>query len=508
MRRIARARGRRRTRPGDAAVGPSERLTFNFGGGSVPSRGLVEAALAADAEKTFATAAIAEPRDWGYFGLLAFTTVLLLRPQDTIPALTPLHLAEVCALVGLAPMMLHRFARRLPVFRVTPETTGLVVLGIAIVGTIPFSVWPGGAWEVFSDSYLKVILVFVLMMNTLTSPERIERLTWLIVACIGLIGARGVVDYARGVNVIEGGRLAGPVAGIFGNPNDLALNMVTFLPVAIVMAMSRRYPLVQRAAAAVMGALMLATIVFTKSRGGVVGLLAMLAAFVLLARKIRPGFAVALVAVVLAAVPFMPASFWERMTSIFDEEIDRTEFTGSREARRIVMEEGIKTFLAYPLTGVGAGQFKNYNPPGRQQRWNETHNALIQVAAETGIVGLLAFAFLIVRAAMATVVARRMLRPVRDGPDPVSAALPEDDRQALFALAIALTAGLVGWFVCAMFASVAYSWTFYYLLALIVATRELLLVRLAAALSQNRTAVNQRVQRRTNVVRARAPRLA
>ena len=44
-----------------------------------------------------------------------------------------------------------------------------------------------------------------------------------------------------------------------------------------------------------------------------------------------------------------------------------------------------------------------------------------------------------------------------------------------------MTAGLVGWFVCAMFASVAYNWTFYYLLALIVAARELALDRLVAA---------------------------
>jgi hypothetical protein len=43
-----------------------------------------------------------------------------------------------------------------------------------------------------------------------------------------------------------------------------------------------------------------------------------------------------------------------------------------------------------------------------------------------------------------------------------------------------MTAGLVGWFVCSMFASVAYNWTFYYLLALIVAARELTRDRIAA----------------------------
>ena len=35
-----------------------------------------------------------------------------------------------------------------------------------------------------------------------------------------------------------------------------------------------------------------------------------------------------------------------------------------------------------------------------------------------------------------------------------------------------MTAALAGWFVCALFASVAYNWTFYYLLALAVAPRD------------------------------------
>ena len=89
------------------------------------------------------------------------------------------------------------------------------------------------------------------------------------------------------------------------------------------------------------------------------------------------------------------------MTTIVDEQQDKQEFTGSREARRLVMGDGIDAFLEFPITGVGAGQFKNYNPPERQAKFLETHNVLIQVAAETGILGLLAFVFLIWRAVKA-----------------------------------------------------------------------------------------------------------
>ena len=228
---------------------------------------------------------------------------------------------------------------------------------------------------------------------------------------------------------------------------------------------------------------MLATIVFTKSRGGAIGLGAMLVAMIFLGQRIRKGFAITAIGAVMLATPFLPGAFWDRMSTIFDEQRDAYHYTGSYGARRVLLEQGIDTFTAFPITGVGAGQFKNYNPPERKERWNETHNALVQVAAETGLFGLVVFAFLIVRGATAAATTRRLLaRPRRKGVrDPLRLVMTPSDRRTLFAYTAAMTAGLVGWFTCSLFASVAFSWTFYYLLALIVAAREVARTRLAAA---------------------------
>ena len=472
-----------------------ERLAFGLGPVTVPGRGLVEAALAREEQPTFATAVFAEPRDWGYVGLMAFTAVLLLRPQDQLPMLEPLHLAELFAIAGIAPMVLHRFARRLAVFRMTPETIGLMVLAGVMIATVPFSVWPSGALDVTINSYLKIVLVFILMVNTLTTPKRIDRLVWLIVVCCGYIAGRAVFDYARGVNLIENDRLAGPVGGIFGNPNDLALNMVTFMPAAALFALSPRCSRGRRLVAAAAAALMLAVVILTKSRGGLIGLLAMVIALVILGRKIRRGFVAIAVVSVLLALPFVPSSFWTRMSSIVDEQEDRQHYTGSREARRIVMQEGIDAFIAFPFTGVGAGQFKTYNPPGRKEKWREAHNVLIQVAADLGIFGLLAFAFLIVRGLFVALRTRRMLTATRGraGPEPLDAAITGDERRVLYHQTVAMTAGLIGWFACAMFASVAYSWTVYYPLAILAATYELTRHRL----TRSQTAIPQDVAVRT-----------
>ena len=67
------------------------------------------------------------------------------------------------------------------------------------------------------------------------------------------------------------------------------------------------------------------------------------------------------------------------------------------------------------------------------------------------------------------------------GTIPVTEAFRPDERDWMRMHAVAMSASLVGWLVCAQFASVGYYWTFYYLFALIVAGRELTTDRIVAA---------------------------
>jgi O-antigen ligase len=151
-----------------------------------------------------------------------------------------------------------------------------------------------------------------------------------------------------------------------------------------------------------------------------------------------------------------------------------------------LLRESWEAFLDDPLTGVGAGQFVNYNPEERIEAWRETHNVILQVAAELGIFGLAAFSYLLVCGARAPARMRRLLRV---------AARPHDGRGPLITAAertwfethsMTMLASLAGWFVCALFASVAYHWTLYYLLGLAVAPREVLADRIDDAQPRRR----------------------
>jgi O-antigen ligase len=167
----------------------------------------------------------------------------------------------------------------------------------------------------------------------------------------------------------------------------------------------------------------------------------------------RPALVLAGVIAVMCALPILPDGYWRRIASITDRSKD--DF-GSADARETLMHESLQAYVQNPFVGVGAGEFKDWNPEKREQAWHESHNVWLQVAAELGTVGLAVFFFL------GRTRRRHRSAPVADGV------------AWLDAHSTAMAASLAGWVVCAFFASVAYNWTFYFLLALAATPRDML----------------------------------
>jgi putative inorganic carbon (HCO3(-)) transporter len=469
-----------------------ERLTFGHGMHLPVPRPTAAAAATLAHEATPVKLSRVETWDWAWGGLLLFTILLFFRPQDQIQLLAQAHLNNVAALIGLTAMIGMKLSRGQPLTRLTPELIGVTALAFVAAITIPLSFWPGGAFNYFETYILPVVLIFALAINTVTSPRRVERITWVIVLAFGYMSARVCFDYMRGVNLLEGGRATGPVGGFFQNPNDLALNLASFVPFAF-MYVKRPGPPLKRLVCLGISVVMLAAIIFTKSRGGTLGTLAMLITFLLIARVLSP---IALIGLILAGMlilPAMPDNFWSRMASITDAKKDDT---GSREERRILLQQGWTVFLESPLTGVGAGQFRNYWHRGLPKKWHEVHNVWLQLAAEIGIFGVIAFAFLVIRGFSAAwwtrkrLLFRRRGRGRRAERSDDEDGLTEDERSFLESHATAAVAAMVGWSVCALFASVAFNWTFYYVLLLCVTGRDV--VRLRAAAYRKAKAAAQR----------------
>src|SRR5262245_53686489 len=61
--------------------------------------------------------------------LLAFTVVLFFRPQDSLPFLEPLHLANLTGTFAILALIGGRLARGASLTRVTPELVLVLALG-------------------------------------------------------------------------------------------------------------------------------------------------------------------------------------------------------------------------------------------------------------------------------------------------------------------------------------------------------------------------------------------
>jgi putative inorganic carbon (hco3(-)) transporter len=449
-----------------------ERLAF--GGGFQLVEPATRAAVSrSTAEPPPVDDAAAERRDLvAYRALLAFTLVLFTRPQDSLRFLEPLHLAEVLGTFGIVTLIAGRLSRGAPVVKLTLEFGSVVALAGIMLATAPFSIWPGGAVSVVTDLFSKVVVVFALILNTLTTRRRFEQFVNVVAVSCSYVAVRAVLDYAMGINLVEDGRAQG-AGGLFGNPNDMALNMVAFLPLAMILALGKGRPLL-RAVLAIGVPALIAAIIFSKSRGGTLGLVAMVAVLLYQIRRVKPSIAVAVVAVTLVTIPLLPESFTHRMSSIFNPEEDPT---GSREARKRLLREAYHAYLEHPVLGLGAGQFHNYNPTNRQETWREAHNAWLQVASELGTGGLIVFAIIVGSGFAAGLQAVKALRRAgaryrrksREG------AAFASRREPLQMYAAAVLASLTGWVVAAMFASVAYYWTLYLVLGLAITLRDITL---------------------------------
>src|SRR3989454_10147831 len=111
-----------------------------------------------------------------FWGLVFFTFIVFVAPQNIYATLQPLHLAKASAILALAAYAGRRLSRGEPILPVGPEFGLLTALTVLAVLSIPFSLWPGGSFGVLTDLYLKSVLVFILTAQVITSVLRLRQM--------------------------------------------------------------------------------------------------------------------------------------------------------------------------------------------------------------------------------------------------------------------------------------------------------------------------------------------
>lgn len=387
----------------------------------------------------------------GFTLLCGFVAVLFLRPAEIVPALAAARPAMVLASMSVVMLVGLRLVSRDGRWPRSPHTPLMAALTLAVLASSVFGTTPAQSMATFQEVFVKIVLLYVLILALVDSPDRAAAMQVVIASSCTVLGVYALYLKESGGAMVEGSR-AGFV-GLLGDPNDLALSLLMAFPFLVEATRVTRGG--KRAFFLLALVAVLAGILSTQSRGGLLGVGG---AFWLLARHWIPSVPRRLVILgLVGALAFTVAGVSKRQSGgAGTEGIDE-----SAQGRLDAWKAGGRMLMRRPVLGVGFSAFQdNYaSYASGAVIWgkHEAHNSFVKAAAETGFAGLVPFVLLAGRSLL--VGARLMSRPRR----------ADRDEGLSGAAADALLPTLVAFFVSAFFLSQCWNWFTYILIALAAA---------------------------------------
>jgi putative inorganic carbon (hco3(-)) transporter len=394
-----------------------------------------------------------------FAAFLVFTCALLLAPQAALPGVGRVRIALLIGAFAIVAHAWTRFAAGRPLMQYTQETWLVgALLGWALF-MFPLSLSPSASARMLLDEYLKAVGVFWLITNTVNTLGRLRAVAWTLSLATVPLAATGVWHFLSHREFVPG-RIVGYDSPLTVNPNDLALMLDLILPLTVALFIVSRRPGVRTFLA---GLIVLDTcaIVVTFSRGGFLALAAILILYLRTLHEWRQRrWAVAALVLAVAAVPFLPSGYLDRLGTITNIQSDKTYSAQLRWA-----DTRIALALTWDHALVGAGIQGNvlalnefYASRFQRVRNMIVHNVYLVYAMDLGWPGLGLFLLLLVSCI-------RNAARIRER----CIALPA--LQELSALAEGIRLTLVAFAVAGLFYPDAYNVYPYYFTGLAVALR-------------------------------------
>lgn len=251
------------------------------------------------------------------------------------------------------------------------------------------------AWG-FVENTGKVLLPFLVGITTIKSVRELKQLAWVIVLAHGFLAYEFNLSYSEGWNrVVEIGH-----GGM--DSNCVSVAMVSASGLALFLGLSAQRWWTKMVALGSM-LLMVHVVLFSFSRGGMLGLVAtVLVGFCLIPKK--PIHYLVFVLCVALGLGLAGTEVREEFVSTFAGEEARDS---SAQSRLVLWTNAADAMVRNPILGLGPDHFplvaKDYGwPTGK-----EAHNTWVQIGAELGFPGLL---FLVTFYSVCVVRLRSLLR--------------------------------------------------------------------------------------------------
>lgn len=380
-------------------------------------------------------------------GLLVVVTVG--RLPEVVPVLSVLPLGKIAVLFTVLTFLMAKDQPTNGLFQLPGTKSFAIIVILAFVG-ISFSIWKSWSLEQFFGRFLSLAILYYSVVALGNSRRNCEFIMFSLVLSALIVAAAIVSSSAVGR-----ARL-----GSTYDPNDIAFVLVLCLPYVIYFAV--RTHGYKRVLYFLCAAVFAVLTMRTQSRGGFLGLAAVAGYMVFF----RPGssrskfsklVAGTLVLLVAFAVLWQlaPQEARDRIQTLTNLESDYN--IDDEEGRLVVWRHAGKNVLAKPWGhGLGTSSAAYLASGGR---WLTTHNSLLQIGVELGVLGMLLWLLMIFKAF-------RSLADMRD-----LSAHAASEEQSLTAsdpafVAYVLKASLIGYIVCGFFLSQAYASLFFVTAAL------------------------------------------
>lgn len=353
----------------------------------------------------------------------------LARIHEILPGLQPLRPALSSLLLAIGLCVLSGRCGDRAALR-SRETRYAVLFWLLATLCIPFSVWKGGAFEVWRHTITSnTLFFFCILLGSRT--QRDLRTLWSATIMSAAILAAGAL-FVPG----DSHRMTATAAY---DPNDFAFVLVCLLPLVVC-----RHAMVhgiRRLLLLALAALLLILVLRTESRGGFIGLVLLGLFFLFSPASGIPGYKRFVLCALGALLVFLlsPDALWQRLSDLLSGQ-DYNLQTDLSTGRLAIWKRGIAELVEHPLLGVGTGQYATVM--GQQygsRAWLVAHNSFLQVGVEMGIPALLLFCIILLRI-------RRNSRPATRSPHVETRALAFGVHQSLIIYAT-----------CGLFLSQAYS---------------------------------------------------
>lgn len=242
--------------------------------------------------------------------------------------------------------------------------------------------------------HISAALCVLVTVSAVRSEDDLKRLAAGGAVCVAVSGAYGVVQRIQGVEVnasyvdleLNAG-MPGRVYSFFDNPNTFAQVLILLLPLVLALVLSSKRWISKLAAAGIL-AVGVAALGMTYSRASWVGIACAMVVMVFLWRpRLIPLFLL----LCCAAIPFLPATIWNRILTI-------TNTSDSSTSSRIpLLQAALKVIQNRPITGAGLGTaatqkyISDFNLYKETAPFVHSHNFYLEVWIEAGLMGVVGF---------------------------------------------------------------------------------------------------------------------